>query len=389
MSRSKASKPSAATVLFSLFALGITACGSPMDPEDGQFETESQSIVNGTLTYARPEVIQFGGCTATLLSPTTFLTAAHCIGYYPEYRRPSELYITDSNGEIHDGFWSDRSFSQGTGPDAEDWAVGMLNTPVPSNIATPATISDTYPQNEWVTAMGFGCTDRNNPNVYVKGKRYKEYFYNGSSTHNLCWGDSGGPLFRGLLNSGGPIVRIHSAIGDGGSASGKDYYADAVTYRQHIRGLSTALQTQGICYRSYVEGHWLPAVCNNTISGVAVPMPGSSPLVFDYRTEAMQIWSIQPGVLPCYQAYVQGKGWLTEVCDGVAGGTMGESRRMEAIKVRLAGTYQGGVAYCAYVQGIGWTGPYYDGAVAGTLGRRINALAIRFGSRGEAPRRCP
>jgi hypothetical protein len=50
----------------------------------------------------------------------------------------------------------------------------------------------------------------------------------------------------------------------------------------------------------------------------------------------MQIWSETPGVIVAYRGFVQDHGWLGEVSDGQAAGTVGKNLRMEAIQIRLA-----------------------------------------------------
>ena len=55
------------------------------------------------------------------------------------------------------------------------------------------------------------------------------------------------------------------------------------------------------------------------------------------RMEAVQIRLINaPAEMKvCYSAHVQIIGWMDEVCDGDTAGTTGQSLRMEAIRIRL------------------------------------------------------
>ena len=55
-----------------------------------------------------------------------------------------------------------------------------------------------------------------------------------------------------------------------------------------------------------------------------------------------------------YRAHVAYNGWLPWQKDGEVAGTVGESRRMEAIKIKLAGDYTGDVIYQTYVSDMGW-----------------------------------
>ena len=38
------------------------------------------------------------------------------------------------------------------------------------------------------------------------------------------------------------------------------------------------------------------------------------------------------GTQVCYTAHVQDRGWMDEVCDGAIAGTVGEFRRLEAVR---------------------------------------------------------
>jgi hypothetical protein len=113
--------------------------------------------------------------------------------------------------------------------------------------------------------------------------------------------------------------------------------------------------------------------------------------------EGLQVWSATPGGVPCYRVHVEGTGWGNELCDGTLVGTVGQSRRLEAVQIRLAqkGPYAH-VQYRAHVQDVGWQPFIIDGqtcsvnahcatnlcfngtCAAGTTGqaRRLEALQI-------------
>ena len=55
-----------------------------------------------------------------------------------------------------------------------------------------------------------------------------------------------------------------------------------------------------------------------------------------------------------YRAHVAYNGWLSWQKDGEIAGTVGESRRVEAIKIKLTGDYTGDVIYQTYVKDMGW-----------------------------------
>lgn len=79
-----------------------------------------------------------------------------------------------------------------------------------------------------------------------------------------------------------------------------------------------------------------------------------------------------------YRAHVAYNGWLPWQSDGGTAGTTGESRRLEAVKIKLTGGMKGSIKYQAYVRGDGWQSTVADGATAGTEGasKQIEALKI-------------
>ena len=84
-------------------------------------------------------------------------------------------------------------------------------------------------------------------------------------------------------------------------------------------------------------------------------------------------------VLLHYQAHVEGKGWLDEAHNGSVCGTTGQSRRLEAFKIRVESPdLEGGVSYCAHVQDIGWQPVFGDNETAGTTGQSKRVEAIRI-----------
>ena len=72
-----------------------------------------------------------------------------------------------------------------------------------------------------------------------------------------------------------------------------------------------------------------------------------------------------------YQAHVQGYGDMNPVFDGATAGTVGESKRLEALRV-----YGTPIEYRVHSQDVGW-GPWVQDAWAGTRGRSLRAEAIQ------------
>lgn len=137
-------------------------------------------------------------------------------------------------------------------------------------------------------------------------------------------------------------------------------------------GVTYAMHVQHIGWQSFV------------LNGAEAGTTGQS-----RRAEAVEIkltGSVPAGASIRYQAHVQGKGWLSPAADGAIGGTAGESRRLEAVRITLSGLSDYEVQYRVHVQNIGWmdwqtTANGTDiskAAVAGTTGRKLRAEAIEI-----------
>lgn len=355
--------------------LAAAGCGNA---DNQSVAVAGGALLNGNPTNQRPEVGKyhgpFGGyCTMSMISNQTFVTAAHCHNYAP--------MSTGGTVDLPDlgltGLAVERTFSQGGKLGSDDIAFGRLVSPVTG--ISPAAIATAEPNNTWLTAIGYGCTDSWDPHCTTGGnKTYFEYFYTGSPSAENDPGDSGGPTFVGHLGDRGPMVRIASGryVDPVFANDTSDIGADAVAYRQHILAMDTALNATGngfgVSYRTHVQDNsWMPAVEGPTTAG----LPGGGK-----RVEAMQVWSPVSNMVICYTAHVQDIGWQQEYCDGAMAGTTGQSKRLEAFKMRLAAKPAGspitGIQYNAYVQGQGWQGWRFDGAVAGTTGQSLRVEAI-------------
>lgn len=79
-----------------------------------------------------------------------------------------------------------------------------------------------------------------------------------------------------------------------------------------------------------------------------------------------------------YETHVQDIGWQKPKEDGEVAGTTGQSKRIEAIDIKLNSQYEGNVVYQAHVQDIGWQDQVENGAIAGTSGqsKRVEALRV-------------
>jgi RHS repeat-associated protein len=160
---------------------------------------------------------------------------------------------------------------------------------------------------------------------------------------------------------------LDSTYGNGQKVS-SDYDGQDRVIAQKVAGDNAV----GVTYQSYVQNKgWLSSVQNGSISGTV----GES-----LRMEALKISLTNP--LPNmqikYQVHVQNKGWMDLKSSGETAGTIGEALRIEAIKIKLEGAPEGyRVRYQVQVEGYGWMDPEQDGEIAGTLGKGLRIEAIK------------
>lgn len=81
-----------------------------------------------------------------------------------------------------------------------------------------------------------------------------------------------------------------------------------------------------------------------------------------------------------YQTHVQNIGWQGEKADGEMSGTTGQSLRLEAIKIQLSSSIDGGIVYKTHVQDYGWQNFVANGQASGTSGqaKRLEAIQMQL-----------
>lgn len=85
-----------------------------------------------------------------------------------------------------------------------------------------------------------------------------------------------------------------------------------------------------------------------------------------------------------YQTHVQNIGWQGEKADGDMSGTTGQSLRLEAIKIQLSSSIDGGIVYKTHVQDYGWQNFVANGQASGTSGQAKRLEAIQMKLTGNA-----
>jgi len=115
-----------------------------------------------------------------------------------------------------------------------------------------------------------------------------------------------------------------------------------------------------------------------TFAGWTPAFPETMPLNGDTLTAQ---WTPipTPSATVSYRTHVQDIGWQSYVSDGAVAGTSAQSKRLEAIQIKLEGI-SGGIEYSTHIQDIGWQGFVANDAMSGTSGRskRLEAIMIRL-----------
>lgn len=154
---------------------------------------------------------------------------------------------------------------------------------------------------------------------------------------------------------------------------------NASTTAAQTTGLEAMADTPTVEYQTHVQTYgWQEWKQNGDMAGTS----GQSK-----RLEAMRIRLKNADGHIQYETHAQTYGWLDQVSDGELSGTTGQSKRLEAIRISLTGnianTYD--VWYRAHVQRIGWQAWVCNGATAGTSGRslRVEGLEILLVKKGD------
>ena len=144
-----------------------------------------------------------------------------------------------------------------------------------------------------------------------------------------------------------------------------------------------------IYYRTHISYiGWLDWTKNENISGA---------IGYFYSVEAIQIKilpkeskEITVGTKPSikyenkilYSSHVQEIGWTSYVKENEISGTTGKSKRLEAIKLKLANNSNSRIAYRTYVKNKGWQNIVYNDSISGTTGQSLPIEAVQINIEG-------
>ena len=128
-----------------------------------------------------------------------------------------------------------------------------------------------------------------------------------------------------------------------------------------------------VYYSTHVENiGWINTKCSNEVSGTI----GNS-----LKMEAIRICATDSdnNNLPIeYQTHVENIGWQDWKNNGDMVGTTGKSLRLEAIRIKLKDSSKYSIRYRVHVQNYGWMPWCYDGEIAGTTGQGLRLEAIQI-----------
>ncbi len=171
-------------------------------------------------------------CSGTLISPTVFLTAAHCGDEGTRVRVTFDSAYEDGDKTYTGTFHADPAYP-GTSADAHDVAVVVFDKPIKG--ITPATLPEAdslsaLPGDQQFTSVGYGAYEvTNDPGghqyLYNDVRQYATGTLNAinktwlrismnPSTGNggTCYGDSGGPNFLGDTEVNAAITITGDAV---------------------------------------------------------------------------------------------------------------------------------------------------------------------------------
>lgn len=194
-------------------------------------------------------------CTGTLISPTVFLTAAHCDQGVSEVAVTFDASYDAATGTTYWGTWhADPAYSQAQS-DTHDLAVVVFHAPVPG--ITPALLPAAgslanLRVGTMFTSVGYGAqsvTIDHGPHFHYADIRYvatgglnavnktvlRISMNPARGNGGTCYGDSGGPNFLGAGGSETNILAATTVTGDAMCrATNVDYRLDTPSARAFL-----------------------------------------------------------------------------------------------------------------------------------------------------------
>ena len=202
-----------ATMVTAILLCAGAASGITNGQPDGNRHPNVGGLVNDT-QYSDGTWLY---CSGTLISPTVFLTAAHCADDGSRVEVTFDPAYEDGDRTYAGTFYADPAYP-GTSADSHDIAVVVLDNPIkgikPASLPEADSLS-ALPTDQTFTSVGYGAYEvTNGPGghryLYDDVRQYSTGTLNATnktwlrismnaSTGNggTCYGDSGGPNFLG------------------------------------------------------------------------------------------------------------------------------------------------------------------------------------------------
>ena len=177
----------------------------------------------------------WASCSGTLVSPTVFLTAAHCDWDLPRLAVTFDSVYDADTGKEYWGTWHADPRYTGAQSDPHDIAVVVFDKPVkgitPARLPTAGSLAN-LPSDQGFTSVGYGAqsvTIDHGPTFHYADVRFVGTSNTLFATNNAwlrismnpalgdggpCYGDSGGPNFLGAGATETNIVAATTITGD-------------------------------------------------------------------------------------------------------------------------------------------------------------------------------
>ncbi|MEI8199118.1 MAG: hypothetical protein WCG21_03565 [Eubacteriales bacterium] len=204
-------------------------------------------------------------------------------------------------------------------------------------------------------------------------EKYDIYYHvHAQNTGWLDWAKNGEP--SGTAGFGYRLEAIEiKLVLKGGSAPGPvaRTFVDLYAAKPIVDSVSYKTHVQDVGWQTYVS--------NGAMSGTSAQSK---------RLEAIQIKleNMAGGIE--YRTHVQDYGWMAWAADDSLSGTSGQSKRLEAIQIKLTGTAleKYDVYYCVHAENCGWLDWAKNGESAGTaaFGYRLEAIKVVLVPKGGA-----
>ena len=121
---------------------------------------------------------------------------------------------------------------------------------------------------------------------------------------------------------------------------------------------------------------------NGKVTGVGTGTTNITVTTSNGKSAACKVTVVRQTPSVNYSTHVQDIGWQGYVKDGSTAGTTGQSKRLEAIRIKLSNntSYKGTIQYQTHIQDIGWQGWKMKDDTSGTSGqsKRLEAIRIKL-----------